>query len=389
MNCSTTRCTTPAAAPQSGRGESALPQRPGTQTQLPFAALPHELRKDPRLKRNRTAIVLAAALLEYAPGYKPYCYPTNARLCADLGCCETTIRTALTALQKAGWIRIDLGANQPNGRRIWLQWRVNAAAHPTPQQPDPRPTNPRQPATRQPTAPRPTFPGIRQVLDTPQSAGPPPRSAVSPPRPTVPAPQPVGPKEEVVIVEEGIEENREAAHSRPRAAAPTTAPQPARTLPFDLRAIGQPATLPATPPRSPAAHGRRPRLGLTLEELAKVAGDDPILAAELARKTAPPPPAEPPPATVPTAELLAALPGRHDLIMVVARRLCEETGDYKVATQRTFEQMAEAVATRVVPATILVSCWRQALGPKAAHKGKVLVAAWQRESQGYGKPLRC
>jgi hypothetical protein len=123
--------------------------------------------------------------------------------------------------------------------------------------------------------------------------------------------------------------------------------------------------------------------------LAKVAGDDPILAAELARKTAPPPPAEPPPATVPTAELLAALPGRHDLIMVVARRLCEETGDYKVATQRTFEQMAEAVATRVVPATILVSCWRQALGPKAAHKGKVLVAAWQRESQGYGKPLRC
>ena len=143
MNCSTTRCTTPAAAPRSGRGESALPQRPGTQTQLPFAALPHELRKDPRLKRNRTAIVLAAALLEYAPGYKPYCYPTNARLCADLGCCETTIRTALTALQKAGWIRIDLGANQPNGRRIWLQWRVNAATHPTPQQPDPRPNRPK------------------------------------------------------------------------------------------------------------------------------------------------------------------------------------------------------------------------------------------------------
>ena len=151
-------------------------------------------------------------------------------------------------------------------------------------------------------------------------------------------------------------------------------------MPFDLRAIGQ---LPAPPtPPSPANGPRthRPRLGLTLEELAKVAGDtaDPILAAELARRTAPPSPPEPPPATVPTAELVTALPGRHDLIMAVARRLCEETGDFQVASQRTFEKMAESVATRSVPAAVLLSCWRQAMGPTAAHKGKVLVAAWKR-----------
>ncbi|MBV8678000.1 MAG: hypothetical protein JO355_12635 [Planctomycetaceae bacterium] len=174
---------------------------------------------------------------------------------------------------------------------------------------------------------------------------------------------------------------------RPRADRERSGPC---VLPFDLRAIGRPPA-PPTPP-SPANDPRtrrpRPGLGLTLEELAKVAGDDPILAAELARRTALPSPPEPPPATVPTAELFAALPGRHDLIMAAARRMCEETGDYKVASQRTFEQMAESVATRAVPAAVLLSCYKQAMGPKAEHRGKVLVAAWQRESRDYAPPMR-
>ena len=87
---------------------------------------------------------------------------------------------------------------------------------------------------------------------------------------------------------------------------------------------------------------------------------------------------------MPTAELLATLPGRYDLIMVVARRLNEETGDFQLASLRTFEKMAEAVARRSVPASVLIDCWRQAMGPQAAHKGKVLVAAWKRQA-----PLRC
>ena len=111
---------------------------------------------------------------------------------------------------------------------------------------------------------------------------------------------------------------------------------------------------------------------------------DPILAAELARRTAPPPPPEPPPGTLPTAELLALLPGRHDLIMVVARRLSEETGDFQLASLRTFEMMAASVARRSVPASVLLDCWRQGMGPQAVHKGKVLVAAWKRQA-----PLRC
>ena len=131
-------------------------------------------------------------------------------------------------------------------------------------------------------------------------------------------------------------------------------------------------------------------LGLSLEELARIAGEtaDPILAAELARRTATPSPPEPPPQALPTVVLLEGLPGRHDLIMAAARRLCEETGDFNVATQRTCEQMAEAVATRVVPAAVLLSCYKQAMGPRAEHRGKVLVAAWQREAREYVTPLR-
>ena len=73
------------------------------------------------MRGRRVAVLLAAALLEYARD-KPYCYPTTARLAADLGVCQNTVRAALHALVRADWIRIVLGADQPNGRRIWLCW---------------------------------------------------------------------------------------------------------------------------------------------------------------------------------------------------------------------------------------------------------------------------
>jgi helix-turn-helix protein len=386
VNCSTTRGTTPAAAPRTGQGRSA-PQT------LPFSALPHELRKDPRLKGYQTAIVLAATLLEYART-KPYCYPSNARLADDMGCCISTIRNALTALRAAGWVRLELGSNQPNGRKIWLTWRCATV-----------PPNGESRGTRDENlAPNPSLHKIPllvpQVSDPIQPVGPPTQPAEPPTQPAEPPTQPTEPECRIVVVE-AKEESPEEVRSTPpvqrsRAAlpVPTAAPQPARTLPFDLGAIGKPPTsfsVPATTAPTPTPQRRRPRLGLTLEELAKVAGEtaDPILAAELARRTGPKAPPEPPPALVPTAELLTALPGRHDLIMVAARRLCEETGDYKTASQRTFEKMAEAVATRAVPATVLINCWRQGMGPQAEHRGKVLVAAWQREARDYGKPVRC
>jgi hypothetical protein len=123
-------------------------------------------------------------------------------------------------------------------------------------------------------------------------------------------------------------------------------------------------------------------VGLAVAGLAAAvaATGDPILARELARLTAPRPSAEPPAGSLATAELLARLPGRYDLVMAAARRLCVETGDEKSATLRTFEGMARAVASRAVPAAVLADCRLQALGPRSREKGKVLVASWKREA---------
>ena len=380
MNPSTTRTTPPAATPRTGRGES-------TPQTLPFSALPHDLRKDPQLVGNQTAIVLAATLLEYARA-KAYCYPTNATLAADMGCCVSTIQNALAALRAAGWVRLELGSNQPNGRRIWLTWRCGSAppAH------------------------------VSQVSDIPQPirphvqpAGPPIQLAGSPPQPAGPPVQSVGAERRIVAVEAKEESSEEArvTDSAPRSrpavpqlpAAPEAPPvatvgpavrAPANreaatcAMPFDLRAIGQ---LPAPPtPPSPANGPRtyRPRLGLTLEELAKVAGDDPILAAELARRTAPPAPPEPSPQALPTAELFELLPGRHDLIAAATQRLAAELGDFKVVSWKFFQQAVQAVVTRSVPPEVLLDCHCQATSPAAKNRGSVFVVAWQREV-----PRRC
>jgi len=182
VNCPTTRCSTPAAAPRIGRGESAPPrQDPGAKTQfLPFAALPHELRKDPRLKGNRTAIVLAAALLEYARA-RDSCWPSNRRLAEDLGCCQQTVRNALAALQAAGWVRVEHGVSNPTGRVIWLTWRAGRVIPPAPS----------------------------KRLDLPlKTAGEPPL-------------KPVGPESRIVVVEER-EESPQCACERSRPETPPT-----------------------------------------------------------------------------------------------------------------------------------------------------------------------
>ncbi|MBV8316025.1 MAG: helix-turn-helix domain-containing protein, partial [Planctomycetaceae bacterium] len=367
MNCPTTGFATPAAAPRTGRGESA-PRGTPYHTAVPFAALPHDIAADPRLRP--TDLRLLAALLYYAR-QQPSCYPSDAALAARVHRHPGTVRRCLKRLEDLGYIRrefVPATPANPTGRLISLTFR----------EPDwPRPT--------------PDLPARRCAPTPERRRTPTPRADERPPR----APAPVSPRApahaegDVIVKKEEIPE--EAAGSdldrRSRPVAPTAAPTtlsevppapalaPATTpaLPFDLTAIGTAPELPA--PR--LAEPRRRRLGLDLAELARVVGEtaDPILIAELTRRTAPPGPPEPPPVTLPTLALFERLPGRHDLIMAVARRLCEETGDFQVASQRTFEQMAEAVATRSVPAAVLLSCWRQAMGPTAAHKGKVLVAA--------------
>jgi hypothetical protein len=130
-----------------------------------------------------------------------------------------------------------------------------------------------------------------------------------------------------------------------------------------------------------ASRRKRAGLGFDLADLIRVAGEtaDPILTAEVARLTAPPAPPEPPPRALPTPELFAKLPGRHDLIAAATRRLAEETADSKPASWSFFQKAVEAVVTRSVPPEVLLDCHRQAKGPKTKNPGAVFVTAWRRE----------
>jgi hypothetical protein len=99
----------------------------GAVKSVPFAALPHELRRDPRL--NPRAVVLAATLLEYAR-QRATCWPSNARLASDMRCSARTVQVALAALRAAGWITIDAGPDITCGRVICLSWREGNCAPP-------------------------------------------------------------------------------------------------------------------------------------------------------------------------------------------------------------------------------------------------------------------
>lgn len=92
---------------------------PPVKSCLPFAALPHELRRDRRL--NPRAIVTAATLLEYARA-KAECWPTVGRLADDMGIRPRAVQLALAALRAAGWIDVIDAPDKPAGRVFRLLW---------------------------------------------------------------------------------------------------------------------------------------------------------------------------------------------------------------------------------------------------------------------------
>jgi hypothetical protein len=109
-----------------------------------------------------------------------------------------------------------------------------------------------------------------------------------------------------------------------------------------------------------------------------LATGDRICVGEARKLLAPPPPPEPPPCTLPTAELLWGLPGRPHLVAAVAGRLAMELGDAR--SFNFYRSVAEAVCSGRQPAEVLLSAWRQAIGPKAALPGAVFTTAWKREA---------
>jgi hypothetical protein len=416
MTFPTTGHASPAATPRTARRVAALPNDPGLD----------DILADPDL--SSTAKALITVMVRNWAWVKDHCWPSDATLAARVGMSVGHVQRCLRELERAGRIFRERTDAVPNGRRIWLLWRCPGGRAGAQRDPAPARTAPAAPARserRVVIVNEGREPEIRPASRRRPEADPVPTALLDAPPPSASTsqaeelPEPRGP---LLTAQEARETSpapvteailTTTGQALPGAAdglledpAPAVVPDASRTapLPLDLGAIGtprasfpQPPRAPRTTPPGPSASpppaasaprfaARRPGLGLDLAELAKVVGEtaDPILAAELARRTAPPAPPEPPPGTLPTAELIATLPGRYDLIMVVARRLGEETGDFQLASLRTFEKMAEAVARRSVPASVLLACWRQGMGPRAGHKGKVLVAAWKREA-----PLRC
>jgi DNA-binding transcriptional MocR family regulator len=101
-------------------------RRPGQSTAMPFAALPHDLIADKRLKA--TDVRLAGIILRYARA-KATCWPSVKTLASDLGKCERTVQYALRRLADAGWITSRPDPN-PTGRLLVLAWRETRCTPP-------------------------------------------------------------------------------------------------------------------------------------------------------------------------------------------------------------------------------------------------------------------
>jgi hypothetical protein len=110
--------------------------------------------------------------------------------------------------------------------------------------------------------------------------------------------------------------------------------------------------------------------------------DDRICLGEARRLLSPPRPPDPPPWSLPTAELLAGLPGRPDRLAAAAGRLCAELKD--PASYNYYQSVASAVCAGRQPAGALVSAWRQGTGPQAERPGAVFAVAWRRETSSPG-----
>jgi hypothetical protein len=99
-------------------------RRQGQSTARPFAALPHDLIADKRLKA--TDVRLAGILLRYARA-KATCWPYVATLGLDLLRSRRTVQTSLRRLEAAGWIATRPAPNL-TGREFVMAWREQAEA---------------------------------------------------------------------------------------------------------------------------------------------------------------------------------------------------------------------------------------------------------------------
>lgn len=395
MTSSTTRNTSPAAT-RAGGYAAALPNDPGLD----------EILADPTL--SSTAKALITVMVKNWAWYKDHCWPSDKTLASKVGKSVGHVQRCLRELEQAGRIGREQTHVVPNGRRLWLLWRCGgdhigaqremtmarslAAAkardkqivivkggneleeiQTTPQRSRPEPTVwTLAPSLEQilGNIPRPIVLEADQESPTVVEVPSPLSSPSAPPR--------------------AIEAASRANGEGPR---PPSVSDPSEREEIPLSPIGPPSPCvsPPTPPAAPPAPNPKVSIGLTPQEQVRlhelpaasrgqvlrwIASGDSILLNEARRLLAPARPPEPPASALPTPELLASLPGRHDRIAPVAGRLAEDLGD--LGSYQYYQTLAAAVSSRQQPAEALVSAWQQGMNPKAKRPGAVFTAVWKR-----------
>ena len=119
MNFPTSGYSTPAAAPRTGRRESA-PRGTQYKASIPFAAIPHDIAADPRL--SPTDLRVLAALFYFARA-DASCWPCDNSIAARVHRHPGTVRRSLRRLEDLGYIRRQPSRENPTGRLIHLTCR--------------------------------------------------------------------------------------------------------------------------------------------------------------------------------------------------------------------------------------------------------------------------
>ncbi len=390
MNCPTTRCSTPAAAPRIGRGESA-PGGTQYKTSIPFAAIAHDITADPRL--SPTDLRVLAALFYFARA-DASCWPCDNSIAARVHRHPGTVRRSLRHLEDLGYIRREPSRENPTGRLIHLTCREPAWERPR-QAPVParRRTGESSAGARGGRAPAHAEGDvIVERLRTEEFALPE-RSRPDPAPPPVDLPTPTAavPLQAKVLAPAPPVIDPPQPELSVAAPAPVVAPPQSQSPTLRKLGLGPRGARPAlkTPPAGSLAPS--PAIPLTPEQQARLAAmpaasrdqvllwlatGDPILVAEARKKLAPLRPCPEAPKTL--LELLGRIREDPSYPALAASGLAAALQDQK-SYSGYLRRCEEAWRGELNPDRLL-SAYEQAMGPKARNRGAIfMVAVRQKE----------
>ena len=387
MNCFTTGYRAPAAAPRTGRGESA-PRR----TSIPFAAIPHDIAADPRLSALDVRVL--AALFYFARA-DTSCWPSDHSIAGRVHCHPGTVQRSLRYLEDLGYIRRQPARN-PTGRTIHLTYREPNWERPR-QTPVPKRRRVGGASAGAQGGQAPALANGDVVVEglRTEECKPPERSRPDPVPPPVDLPTPVMAVPLQAKVAASTPTPPVIDPTQPElsvtAPAPVVAPPQPQSPTLRKIGLGPRGARPAlkTPPAGSSAPS--PALPLTPEQQARLAAmpaasrdqvlrwlatGDPILVAEARSKLAPLSPRPEAPKTLP--ELLVRIREDPSYPALAASGLAAAFQDPK-SYSGYLRRCEEAWRGELKPDRLL-SAYEQAMGPKARNRGAIfMVAVRQKE----------